>query len=413
MPFRALFGMPEAIPLKYIILLIWSALSLAYGYYSALQQVAHGDLYVFYISGQNFMEQHSLYSGKASGLTFMYPPFAAAVHQILALGSLKFASGLFSGLNMMALGCLLVFTRNWFEYRWNLNLKVWAFSWLITAFYFFLNLQLVQNNIFLLLLTFISLELWFREKFLMAGMVLSFVIFFKLTALFLAFWMVLRSGYKFILALVAGFGICLIFPVVFRGWDQSLTDWYEFYFYFFRYMMAGHVYTDLRNQNLAATLLRFLSEKDMRYPHADVLIADLNAHTIRLLLKWIQPISMLIISGAILMLRKQGKKIRLEEPALFLCLSHLYSGLTWNQHLVSLLLVSAIVISRILSGGRGKDYVWLFILILGSISFKKLIGTELHVYAYSVGLYTWILIFSSLFLLLSLFRADVKSESDI
>jgi len=360
--------------------------------------VPHGDLFVFYTSGIRFISGESLYAGKASGLTFMYPPFAAAVHQVLALFELKTASGIFACLNLVCLGLFFLFTWNWFRLRWRFSTLPILSAWALTGFYFFLNLELGQNNIFLLFLTLFSMELWLRNQWILAGLLLCMVIFFKLTALFLLAWMILRGSMKFLKGILIGMAFCLIIPVLFRGLEQSIQDWQEFHFYFFRYMLAGHVYTDLRNQNLAATLLRLLCESSGRYPHAPVSLFAFEPATVKSLIKIFQTAVVFIIAGWSLIGRFRNKPIGLAEPALFLCLSQLLSGLTWNQHMVMLLPIALVATQQFSEFPKVLNGIWILILLAGSLSAKLILGTQIQVFAYSVGLYTWILFFSALFL---------------
>lgn len=408
-----LFNIPGSTTFRWILISVWIGLSIVYGFFSAERQVAHGDLFVFYTSGIRFISGESLYAGKASGLTFMYPPFAAAVHQVLALFGLKTASGIFACLNLVCLGIVFLFTRNWFRLRWHFSNFVILSAWMLTIFYFFLNLELGQNNIFLLFLTLLSIELWLRNQWVLAGLLLCMVIFFKLTALFLLAWMVLRGSVKFLRGILIGMAFCLVLPVLFRGFEQSIQDWQEFHFYFFRYMLAGHVYTDLRNQNLAATLLRLLCEPLGRYPHAPVSLFAFEPAVIKSLVKIFQLAVLFIIAGWSLMFRFRNKPIGLAEPALYLCLSQLFSGLTWNQHMVMLLPVTIVAIHELWESRKLLNWIWIIILIGGSLSSKLFLGTQIQVFAYSVGLYTWILFFSSLFLVRIIYAQSKVNISEI
>ena len=71
----------------------------------AQYQCEYGDFYVFYISGQRYLQGDSLYSRSVAGLSFLYTPFAALLHTPLSLLSLKHASAVFSGFNVFTL-CL-------------------------------------------------------------------------------------------------------------------------------------------------------------------------------------------------------------------------------------------------------------------------------------------------------------------
>jgi hypothetical protein len=397
-PLKNLFQLPFSKSANKIILFVWAILAVVYGVFSAQRQVAHGDLYVFFISGVRFISGESLYAGKASGLTFMYPPFAGMVHQLLALSDLKFASGLFSGLNLIFLGVCFIFCWNWFRLRWRVSSGTIFLGWLLSGFYFFLNLELGQNNIFLLFFTLFALELWLRGKFIYAGSMLSFVIFFKLTALFLLGWMILRGNLKFLIGAGTGIVLCVILPVLFRGIDQSLQDWKEFHFYFFRYMLAGHVYTDLRNQNLAATLIRLVCEPIGKYPHAIVNFFSLPVIGVKSMIQFFQYGVIVLVSVWMIVRRIQSLPITLAEPALFLCLSQLFSGLTWNQHLVMLLPVVIIAVADFRRKISLRSSLWIIILVSGSLSAKTFLGTQIHFFAYSFGLYTWILFSSAIFL---------------
>lgn len=408
-PFRQFLQLPKHLTGNGLPI-IWLILAIAYGWYSGIRQVAHGDVFVFYTSGLNFMNGLSLYSGKASGLTFMYPPFAAVLHQGLAVFPLSVAGGIFAGLNFLALGFLVVFSWNWFQLRWNASDPALLMAIFLCLFYFYLNLELGQNNIFLLTGSFIGMELWFRKKYLWAGSLLMMVVFIKITAVFLLIWMVIRGSSRFLLGLALGLVICLITPVLFRGLEQSIQDWQEFYFYFFRYMLAGHVYTDLRNQNLAATLLRLLCEPGGRYPHADVSIFSFNPFWVKQVVKWLQILTCLALACWMLIRRTKGQKVILAEIALFLCFSQLFSGLTWNQHLVMLLPVALIGSENYLRYRSFIHQLFLGILLAASFTGKLFLGTQFQFYAYSIGIFTWILVFSSVYLIREIIQDKPKIE---
>jgi len=377
-------------------LLLSICLFAVYGYG---QQIAHGDFFVFYTSGINFSDGLSLYKNKASGLTFMYPPFAASFHQVFSVFDLKSAAAVFYGLNLLTLYLLLAFTFYWFQFRWGLSVRVWFFTCVITAYYFYLNLLLGQNNIFLFLLTICALELWLRDKWMSAGLVLSMVIFFKLTALFIAAWMIIRGKPKFILGLSLGFVFCLLFPVVFRGWEQSIRDWQEFYKYFFRFMLQGHVYTDYRNQNLAATLLRLFTLPETS--HAPVNIFSRADASLKYVFKWLLPAIALLPLVLVAYRRFQKAPLILAEPALVLIASHLCSGLTWNQHLISLMLFTPILLHN-LNQSRYANIFMILLLCLAPLSASLFIGNPLQYFTYSLGLFTWILLGSYLYLMIYL-----------
>jgi hypothetical protein len=163
-------------------------------------------------------------------------------------------------------------------------------------------------------------------------------------------------------------------------------------------MLAGHVYTDLRNLNLAATIIRLLCEPTGKYPHAIVNFFSLQILEVKSLVRYFQYGVITLVSGWMIVRRVQQLPFSLAEPTLFLCLSQLFSGLTWNQHLVILLPVSLILVAEFRKGISFQNSLSLLILVSGSLSAKLFLGTQIQFYAYSVGLYTWILFACVIFL---------------
>lgn len=300
----------------------------------AQYQCEYGDFYVFYISGQRYLQGDSLYSRSVAGLSFLYTPFAALLHTPLSLLSLKHASAVFSGFNVFTLCLFYAFTFFWMQIRWNMRIIEWLIACLVTTYFFLINIPLVQNNIFLLVGCIFALECFMQKKYLPAALLISMVALVKVYFFSIVIWMILRAGYKFLLYLLLVCLFYLLLTLLFRGYHLTWMDWNQYRHYVLLGASEGNVFTDFRNQSLWAWVYRCLEWFNPDYVKYCKSIV------------WGFIICLFSLS-VILMMRLSilHVKISLAEPAIFLCIAHLASYYTWNQHLVSLFLSACLLSS--------------------------------------------------------------------
>lgn len=306
--------------------------SASVGMFLAQYQCEYGDFYVFYISGQRYLHGESLYSQSVAGLSFLYTPFAALLHTPLSLLTLKQASAAFSGFNVFALLFFYVFTFFWTQARWNMRIIEWVLACLVTTYFFLINIPLVQNNIFLLLLCIFALECFTQKKYLPAALLISMAALVKVYFFAIVIWMILRAGYKFLLYILLTLFFCLLLTLLFRGYNLTWMDWNQYRHYVLAGASEGNIFTDFRNQSLWAFVSRGLEWFNPNYVrYSKIIVSGLMICVLSL--------------SAILVVRQRflHAKISLIEPSIFLCIAHLASYYTWNQHLVSLFLPACVL----------------------------------------------------------------------
>jgi hypothetical protein len=380
-------------------LLFAGLLSMGIGIGLAQQQCEYGDFYVFYISGQRFWEGESLYARSVAGLSFLYSPFAALLHAPLSLLSLRNASAVFTALNVFALLVLYGFTYFWAQIRWKMLPLEWGIATLCTSYFFLINIPLTQNNIFLLLIWVLSIELFLQKRFAVAALLISIAVLVKVYFVFIVLWMVLRSGWLFRKWMILSLVFCFSLTLISRGGTLTWMDWNQYQHYVLTAASTGNVYIDFRNQSIWAFVFRFVDSISAytRFDSQEV------QYILRLSIYCSMVTVMSLGCWIIIKLRQQKAIVGLEEPALFLCLAHLFSFYTWNQHLVSILL-SACVLAPLAYRNKNPYAVVLLVLYVSVWLSISSISASWQETLYSFGLLTIMLLGTVIFFLFQLFK---------
>jgi hypothetical protein len=370
-------------------------LSASAGVLLAQYQCEYGDFYVFYVSGQRYLQGESLYSRSVAGLSFLYTPFAALLHTPLSLLSLKQASAAFSGFNVFALLLFYAFTFFWTQIRWNMRIIEWVLACLVTTYFFLINIPLVQNNIFLLLLCIFALECFMQKKYLPAALLISIAALVKVYFFSIVIWMILRAGYKFLLYILLTFLFCISLTLLFRGYNLTWMDWNQYRHYVLAGASEGNIFTDFRNQSLWAFVSRGLEWFNPNYVRYSRVI--------------VSGFIICVLSLSVILVMRQRflhAKISLVEPAIFLCIAHLASYYTWNQHLVSLFLPACVlgVLAFRLHNVGAASLLVLYMSIWLTISG---ISPDWQKMVYSAGFLTLLPGFTLVFFLWILFQKSI------
>jgi hypothetical protein len=371
-------------------------LSAGAGVFLAEHQCEYGDFYVFYITAQRFTDGESLYSRSVAGLSFLYTPFAAMLHAPLSLFSLKQASAIFSAFNVFALLIFYAFTFFWTQIRWNMRIMEWIIACIVTTYFFLINIPLVQNNIFLMLLCVFSLECFLQKKYLPAALLITVVALVKVYFIFIVIWMILRSGYRFLIYIFLTFLLCFLLTYIFRGYNLTWMDWNQYRHYVLAGATAGNIFADFRNQSLWAFTSRFAEMfNPIYYEYIKAMVMGLI-------------ISLLSVALALVLWHRYLKtEISLAEPAIFLCIAHLASYYTWNQHLVSLFLPACLIA---VLGFRSHNRMAIFLLILYLSSWLTIssISPEWQKMIYASGFLTIHVVITLGFLLFILIQKGIQ-----
>jgi hypothetical protein len=361
------------------------------------------DFHVFWQAGYDFAHGLPLYQNLPGSRHFIYPPFAAQIFQVLGLFPLKVAAWLFYvasvGLVLVAVGISRDIVRRLDPTRASVHLPL-VLAVVFSANFILNNLNMLQVNLLIFVLCLLGIRAFAEQRELAGSGWLVAATAIKLTPVFFVLWALIR-GTRRSLAGVAGFGmLCVILPMIQRGFHQGLTDLTTYYQSFLHEFASGRVVAHYTNQNLAAMVYRavvprtwgqgetynyvYLPSLETAAPLiygvlALVVVAALLAHLVRLRVRH-RPLSALEISSVFLA-------------------SHLLSGITWKAHLVTLLFVFyAFFVLDPREIGRGGQVAlglaWAGIAAIGIG--RDLMGDRLHHYVggYSVIVWAMLLLFA-------------------
>jgi hypothetical protein len=357
------------------------------------------DFHVFWQAGYDFAHGLPLYQRLPGGRQLLYPPFAAQVFQLLGLFPLKVAAWLFYvasvGLVLAAVGISRDIIRRLDPTRASAHLPL-VLALVFSANFILNNLNMLQVNLLIFVLCLLGIRAFAKQREVAGSGWVVAATAIKLTPVFFVLWALIR-GTRRSLAGVAGFGmLCVILPMIQRGFHQGLTDLTAYYQSFLHEFASGRVVAHYTNQNLAAMVYRavvpgtwgegetydyaYLPSLETAAPLiygvlALIVVAAFLAHLVGLRLRH-RPLSALEISSVFLA-------------------SHLLSGITWKAHLVTLLFVSYAFFvldpREIGRGGRvALGLAWTGIVVIGIG--RDLMGDRLHHYVGGYSAIVWVML---------------------
>lgn len=365
----------------------------------AAQQGVGTDFHVFWQAGYDFAQGLPLYQPLPGARHFNYPPFAAQVFQILGLLPLKTAALFFY---VASVGLILIAV--WLSRDIVQKLQPparpgalpLALAVLCSAGFMLDNLVHVQVNLLTFVLCLLGVQAFVSKRELAAAGWLAVATAIKLTPIFFLAWAVIRGSRRTV-ATIALFGmLCLILPVVQRGFAQGSADLADYYASFLQQFAAGAVVTNYRNQNLAALVYRAAvpgaAEDVPPFEYAYLPSLAAAAPTVYRVLALIVLVAFL---SHIVRLRLAKQQIgALEISSVFLA-GHLLSGITWKAHLVTLLFVFyaffGLDFRRFARVGRfafGLAAAGIVVMGLG----RDLIGSRLHHYMAGYSVFVWVML---------------------
>jgi hypothetical protein len=356
------------------------------------------DFHVFWQAGYDFGHGLPLYQPLEGARSFIYPPFAAQVFQLLSLFPLKMSAWLFYMVSVCLIGVTAGLSRDIVTRLQGPDRSIipLILALLFSAEFLINNLDHVQVNLLVFLLCLLGVRAFLAQREAAAGGWIVAATAIKLTPVFFAFWAVIR-GNRRALAGVAGFGVlALILPLIQRGFSQGMIDLRAYYHAFLQQFAAGAVVTNYRNQNLAAMVYRaFVPGSSGDTPPYDyAYLASLEP--------W-APLAYRILVGLLLgvflfhliRLRLTATPIRALEIASVFLASHLLSGITWKAHLVTLLFVFyAFFLLRRESVSRASRLAllmaWGGIVLIGLG--RDVVGDRLHHYLAGYSVFVWVML---------------------
>jgi hypothetical protein len=350
------------------------------------------DFQVHWQAGYDFAHGLPIYHSVPMDRRFNYPPFAAQLLQLVGVLPLRLATGLFYLTSVALLIVAVRVSRRLVQAADHPYLRSMAplvLALLCSAVFLLDNLNHGQVNLLILALCLLGIQAFVLGREIAAGGWLMAAAAIKLTPFLFVLWALIRGSRRIVVALL-GFGVlCLVLPLVQRGWDQGIVDLSAYYHGFLQKFAAGHVIYDERNQSLSAMVYRAaVPESGYTYVGSLAQAAPILSRGLALAI-----FAILVIRLVNLRIARQPVT-PLEIAAVFLA-SHLLSGITWKAHLVSLLFVAYAFFSidwRSLAGARriGLGAAWLGLAAIGLG--RDVVGSRLHHAMAGYSLYVWVML---------------------
>jgi Glycosyltransferase family 87 len=357
------------------------------------------DFHVFWQAGYDFSHGLPLYERLPGARKFLYPPFAAQVFQVLGVFPLRTAAWLFyffsAGLVVVAAKISGDIIRKVEPARREGRLPL-VLALLFSANFILNNLTMVQVNMVVFVLCLLGIQAFGDRREGAAGGWIAAATAIKITPVFFAMWAIIR-GTRRSLAAVAGFGgLCLILPMLQRGFAQGVLDLTTYYHSFLQEFAGGRVIATYLNQNLASMIYRAavpMSSGDT--PPYDYAYLPSLASAAPLIYRITALIILIVLLAQLIRLRLCRSPLSaLEISSVFLA-SHLLSGITWKAHLVTLLFVFYAFFSldpRFMTRAQriALGVAWGGIAAIGLG--RDVIGSRLHHYVGGYSLIVWVML---------------------
>ena len=380
-----------------VVAIIYVAGMIAVSVPKSMDITEDSDYYAWWQAGKDFSEKHTLYY-RFVERPFNYPPFAAFVFQPLQIFPLQISALLYFLLNALVLLPIAIYLIYRILKILGYNEKniemVLILATLFTLKYFWNNLVMYQVNF----VQFIGMLLGFyflaRKKPHLAGILFVIISFVKIIPVILAAYVfVFHFSKRVVVSMALTAAICLTLPMAFRGADNWITDHEEYYEWFIStYIKEGRIVADRANHSLVAGTIKTFHPASRDNEHVypgDYPVTTRIISIIHMLL-----LAMIIVNGILLFRRKTG--FSLTFLASILLFTHLYSGITWTAHMVTLLfcLLPVLLIDVKTLGKPGRISWWLFIamMVFLGIEGSDTVGEKIYLAIRFHDVYTLLLL---------------------
>ena len=394
---KKLLGILREKPWLSILAIIYMTGMIAFSVPKSRQITEGSDYWVFWQSGKDFSEKHDLYYRDVNR-PFYYLPFAAFIFQPLHILPLQISALLHFLINALILPPLAIYLIYKILRLMGLDKRKTEISLilvtLLTLQYFWNNLVMFNINYFLFDITLLGIYFLVKKKPHIAGILFTIITFVKIMPVLLAAYVFLfHFSRRVTISMLLTAMICLSLPIPFRGpdrWVQDHVDQYEKVLT--PYLMNGRIVANYPNHNLKAGLVKTFhpESRDIvnvfgnQYPTTSKIISILQ----------LLFLGILIMNG--ILLRRRKIAFNLAYLASIMLFIHLISGLTWNAHLVTLMLcllpVLLIDVKKLRSPGKIAYYFALTFLFLMAIEGRDTFGEKIYYAIRSYDFYTYMLI---------------------
>jgi hypothetical protein len=280
-----------------------------------------------------------------------------------------------------------------------------------TLKYFWNNLVMFQINYMILAVILAGVYYLSKNKPHIAGILFAIITLIKVIPVFLAaFVFLFHYSRKVMVSMVLTVLFCLTIPISIRGWDQWKQDHVDFYEILVdQYVVDGRIVADQANHSLKAGFIKTFypetrGDENVAPGEYPGFVSAMNLITILLL--------MTLVTGGVLLFRK-NQYFSLSYLSAIILFTHLFSGITWTAHLVTLifcLLPVLLIDVKTLKTG-GKVVYWTFIvgMIFLGIEGSDTVGEKIYLAIRYYDIYTYLLM--GLFIFCSWVAMDQRSSA--
>jgi hypothetical protein len=265
---------------------------------------------------------------------------------------------------------------------------------LFTLKYFWNNLVMFQINYLILVFILGGIYYLSERKPHMAGILFTIVTFIKVIPVFLAAYVfIFHFSRKVVVSMVLTVFLCLTLPISTRGLEMLAQDYVDNYEILVRqYIMEGRIVADQANHSLKAGFMKTF------YPETrtNENVSTSQYSGIIELLTIFQILLCLILVFNAVLLKRRRQDFSLAYLASILLFTHLFAGITWAAHLVTLIfcLLPVLLINVRSLKTSGKIAYWAFIawMVFLGIEGSDTVGEKIYLAIRFYDVYTCLLL---------------------
>ncbi|XWW46492.1 DUF2029 domain-containing protein [Fibrella sp. USSR17] len=302
-------------------------------------QGVNGDPYIYWAVGGKFLAGLPLYEPVPGSQEFLYPPIAVLFCQILALMPFPVAVVVFTLINFAAWLVMIGLTYRILQrYFPNTNLRVALLVGLVASIrYFWHNILWVNVNELIGMLCFGGLLVYMKGRRLTGLALLTLAMWIKVMALLIVVTLFIRKPRQTVLAVLGFSALYAVILMSFRGVNQGIQDYFDYWHITFKPFLMGKVFTDWIAFGISPLLSKLLTDHDT--------INGIRYNIVSWSPAVVGKISLIIrlvivgITYRYVWLTRKHRQLPILAILLTFLTMLLVSGVAWEGHHVTLLLI--------------------------------------------------------------------------
>lgn len=307
----------------------------------AHNQDTHGDIYIFWSAGVNFMNGLPLYNRIGGAEEFLYPPVAPLVFQLLALMPFPVAVGVFTFFNVLA--WIAVFRITYLilrQYFPTVDLvPAFTFGFLAAIRYFWHNIIWVNINEVVALLSLGGVYLYSRGRHNTALLLLTLATWMKVMPALLLLMLFIRRPLPTLVCAIGFSALLAGCVLLFRGIGQGVQDYIDFWQLALRpFLQAGKVYTDAISFSMPSMLAKLLTAAGTNFENHRYNLVAWPVPLVRQLSLLVQVLLLGMTCWRIWATRR-ADQVPLPVLMLVYLTMLLVAGVSWEGHFVTMALL--------------------------------------------------------------------------